>query len=436
MIRTIGFLALLSLGWAAAGGAQPAPAARTPNWELNLHAAALRPDLFEESTGALQLGARFVRNFAPGVSLGGNVDWARAEDVAIAPFGGLSASIFLYSAEIDVRFEVTPRAQLFLAGGAGAATLIVADPPVGLTETSTGLLFPVGGGFKILNRPTSPRWAFRFDVRDNVILRETVDGAGGDVQNEPRHNLEVSAGFSFLFGGDEGEAPLVDSDRDGVPDPLDYCLNRPGLEVDSRGCPIDQDVDGVPDGQDECPGTPAGVRVDDRGCALEPEAETGEAEPAPVPAETPPRVAEPPPTADTDRDGVPDDRDQCPDTPRGIRVDARGCLAMPPVTPVPMDETGEPPAEGIEAPAQGRAACLDSRSWFTGRRPIEFDGRRFELVGFPQPVDAQYLTRLGEFDGVPVYASTTARAPYTDLWLPRCGTEPLYELYVQAGTLP
>jgi outer membrane protein OmpA-like peptidoglycan-associated protein len=28
---------------------------------------------------------------------------------------------------------------------------------------------------------------------------------------------------------------------------------------------------------------------------------------------------------DSDGDGVPDDRDECPDTPRGVRVDARGC---------------------------------------------------------------------------------------------------------------
>ena len=59
---------------------------------------------------------------------------------------------------------------------------------------------------------------------------------------------------------------------------------------------VDTDGDGVPDGTDACPGTPAGVKVDARGCPL-----------------------------DSDGDGVPDYLDKCPDTPRGTKVDATGC---------------------------------------------------------------------------------------------------------------
>jgi OOP family OmpA-OmpF porin len=50
------------------------------------------------------------------------------------------------------------------------------------------------------------------------------------------------------------------------------------------------------------------------------------AEPTP-----PPRIVPPPPppdpcASDSDGDGVPDCRDVCPDTPRGFKVDARGCI--------------------------------------------------------------------------------------------------------------
>lgn len=60
--------------------------------------------------------------------------------------------------------------------------------------------------------------------------------------------------------------------------------------------PRDSDRDGVADGTDECPGTPRGVRVDAKGCPM-----------------------------DTDRDGVPDYLDKCIETPLGSTVDARGC---------------------------------------------------------------------------------------------------------------
>jgi OOP family OmpA-OmpF porin len=60
--------------------------------------------------------------------------------------------------------------------------------------------------------------------------------------------------------------------------------------------PADSDGDGVPDNLDKCPNTPKGVKVDARGCPL-----------------------------DSDGDGVPDHLDKCPNTPRGTKVDATGC---------------------------------------------------------------------------------------------------------------
>ncbi|MBF0370721.1 MAG: OmpA family protein [Magnetococcales bacterium] len=66
---------------------------------------------------------------------------------------------------------------------------------------------------------------------------------------------------------------------------------------------LDSDGDGVLDNADKCPDTPKGVKVDVRGCAL-----------------------------DTDGDGVPDYMDKCPGTPSGVMVDGNGC---------PLDSDGD-----------------------------------------------------------------------------------------------
>jgi hypothetical protein len=419
--------------------------------------------LFDESSGALQFGGRIFRNFGNGLSLGANVDWARSSDVTVAPFDGLSASLILYSAELGYDVRVSPRAVFHLGVGVGQAKLDLDRPIAGGAESSTGLLVPAGGGIKVHNRAVDPSWAIRFDARDNVILLETLSGDGA-TETEPRHNIEASVGLSFLFGsgGDRADRVEPDSDRDGVPDARDQCLNRPGIAVDSRGCPRvaepDSDRDGVPDSQepvvppaepqpdaepavegppdedgdgvadfeDGCPATPQGVDVGEDGCALEPDLE---AEPA---------------AADSDGDGVLDQTDACPGTPSGIPVDARGCLARvePDAEPGVADEDRPaafpvPIAPGARdavpaAPGAG-GACLDKSA---GERAIEFDGRRFEPAGFPQPVDRAFLVQVGSFDGIPLFVSDTAEPPYGDFWVPICGETGIYDLYVEAGELP
>lgn len=64
--------------------------------------------------------------------------------------------------------------------------------------------------------------------------------------------------------------PPPDSDGDGVIDSQDQCPNTPaGVKVDAKGCPLDTDGDGVPDYLDQCPGTPKGFKVDSVGCIIE-----------------------------------------------------------------------------------------------------------------------------------------------------------------------
>jgi OOP family OmpA-OmpF porin len=70
----------------------------------------------------------------------------------------------------------------------------------------------------------------------------------------------------------------------------------PAAVAAAPAAPIDTDGDGVPDHLDKCPGTPKGLKVDASGCML-----------------------------DSDGDGVPDFFDKCPNTPRGAKVDSVGC---------------------------------------------------------------------------------------------------------------
>jgi len=88
------------------------------------------------------------------------------------------------------------------------------------------------------------------------------------------------------------------------------CAPAPPPPPAPYSAPVDSDGDGVYDGTDECPGTPRGARVDAKGCPM-----------------------------DSDNDGVYDGIDQCPGTPAGARVDAKGC---------PMDSDNDGVYDGID----------------------------------------------------------------------------------------
>jgi len=126
-------------------------------------------------------------------------------------------------------------------------------------------------------------------------LGYTVDSAGKIVKNSFGECWKSKDGKKARLP-ECGDAPM-DTDGDGVADDKDSCKGTPaGVKVDSKGCALDSDADGVADYKDKCPGTPAGAKVDARGCPV-----------------------------DTDGDGVMDYRDKCPGSKAGARVDARGC---------------------------------------------------------------------------------------------------------------
>lgn len=154
----------------------------------------------------------------------------------------------------------------------------------------------------------------------------------------------------------------------------------PAYEEPEPMRPVDSDGDGVYDDRDRCPDTPAGTRVDAFGC--------------PVPV-------------DSDGDGVVDDRDRCPNTPAGTEVDADGC-------PVVVEEP---------------AACVDGRSWYRTDAPIRVDGRSWVKFGATRVIAMTELREVAEYDGVPVYARTAARTPFTEVFLPMCSPDGAYQAY-------
>ncbi len=149
----------------------------------------------------------------------------------------------------------------------------------------------------------------------------------------------IQPGLSFLLGG-RSTGPR-DRDADGVPDDVDECRDTPaGDRVDAKGCTVqDADGDGVFDDADACADTPAGDRVDAKGCSLPKDADgDGVTDDADACADTPKGETVDakgcPVPKDADGDGVNDDTDACADTPAGTEVDAKGC-------PVPQDGDGD-----------------------------------------------------------------------------------------------
>ncbi|MES9990511.1 MAG: OmpA family protein [Candidatus Thiodiazotropha sp.] len=112
---------------------------------------------------------------------------------------------------------------------------------------------------------------------------------------------DKAPGDASCFGEAVAEmAPEGDADNDGVVDSKDQCPGTAaGVKVDDRGCALDSDGDGVADSSDKCPDTPAGAKVDADGCEL-----------------------------DSDGDGVADSKDECPNTPAGAKVTADGCAVQ------------------------------------------------------------------------------------------------------------
>jgi len=202
MKATIVFMFVIALGlaWAGQVNAQEEHYGNRP-WELNVNAGAHFLDTGDtgaESDTDVGVGGRIFMNMPSGLGFGGSFTYV----ISDADFDGTDIDIntYLYSAELAYTFGSGNRLHPFITAGVGAATTKLSDADgLGLDEDSeTNLLIPIGGGIKWFG--SSGSWAIRAEVRDNIVSSGDQE-FGFDVDSETFHNIEVSGGISFLFGG-------------------------------------------------------------------------------------------------------------------------------------------------------------------------------------------------------------------------------------------
>lgn len=252
------------------------------------------------------------------ISLG----WLLSDRVSIEGMAGYSNlggvdDLKITEGSLNLLVSLKPGARLspYLLGGIG---MMNSDSKAMEGENSALANVGVGLKYRFGESPVSLRLEYRarFETANTLTFEDRI----------------TSLGLQFAFGGRKAPMPAApierDGDGDGVPDSRDACPNSPaGQRVDARGCPRDGDGDGVSDDQDQCPNTVKGAPVDARGCEL-----------------------------DSDRDGVVDRLDACPGTSAGVRVDVKGCeiravINLPGVTFETNSDRLRPGAEQVLADA-------------------------------------------------------------------------------------
>jgi hypothetical protein len=68
----------------------------------------------------------------------------------------------------------------------------------------------------------------------------------------------------------------------------------------------------------------------------------------------------------------------------------------------------EPNTATADTTAEVAYAFAPSRAWFRNTEPIRFGARRFLMYGVPREIAREQLTRIGELQGVPLYAQAGA----------------------------
>ncbi len=201
-----------------------------------------------------------------------------------------STNINRYFVNLVKSYPIKNKLSLYSLIGLGYESLsndFADNDDSGFFNYGLGLKYIINNGFAL---KAEVRHAIKFNHGDN--------------------NLFYTLGFAIPLGKKAAPVaapapapkPVVigDDDHDGVNNNQDLCPNTPaGVKVDAKGCELDSDGDGIVDSLDQCPNTPAGVKVDTKGCEL-----------------------------DSDGDGVVNSQDLCPNTPAGNVVNSDGCVKI------------------------------------------------------------------------------------------------------------
>jgi OOP family OmpA-OmpF porin len=103
----------------------------------------------------------------------------------------------------------------------------------------------------------SEHWSVKGDAR--LIYSEE--------SNEVDNTFTVGLSYAFNNQNEKVVPVSADGDNDGLIDDYESCPSTPaGVKVDSTGCALDTDGDGVPNYADNCPATPEARAVDVNGC--------------------------------------------------------------------------------------------------------------------------------------------------------------------------
>lgn len=99
--------------------------------------------------------------------------------------------------------------------------------------------------------------------------QQVRDGFGGCVRTGSWEPSMASPDCGGAAPVKKATVKVADVDGDGIADSQDKCPGTPaGVMVDAKGCALDSDGDSVVDYKDRCPGTASGARVDVYGCEL------------------------------------------------------------------------------------------------------------------------------------------------------------------------
>lgn len=212
----------------------------------------------------------------------------------------LTNNLDLANAFLDLRFKLTDESKKF-------RPYLFAGPGFLADNSKSGLNFNLGVGSKYYISPTV---AFYLDAGYTNGIETTLAG-----KNIRDNFWKATVGMEVDFG------KTPDADMDGVSDKKDKCPNTPsGVAVDANGCPLDADGDGVPDYIDNCPAEAGLTSL--KGCPDKDKDGVADKD------DTCPDVAgviSLKGCPDADGDGIADKDDKCPNSPKGVKVDAKGC---------------------------------------------------------------------------------------------------------------